>query len=199
MKWREITRERTPSQDPDDFICLHEPHSGPGTWLLVGIICHLLVFLHCRHLKLSLTLDFVKVNKRIMDDNNPPWSTMRFSQCLTIACLIEQIKKKSSVFPALTASLHYQEHVGIIIHRCVELANEQLLFICFWEQSMFLRDPVTMGRYLWKICPLTPFQDTVAHLLSSFRSVSTEVVWAKWFFFYLLLTIKAAVGPGSRF
>lgn len=34
-------------------------------------------------------------------------------------------KKKSSVLPVLKVPFHCQEQVGIIIHRCAELANEQ--------------------------------------------------------------------------
>lgn len=93
-------------------------------------ICHLLVFLHCGHLKLSLTLDFVKVNKRIVDYNNPPWHSMQLSKCLTVACLIEQIKKKIHCVSGMECFSLLSGTGGNIMHRCVELANEQTLFMC---------------------------------------------------------------------
>lgn len=75
IMWREIIRKRTPSQDSDDLICLSGSHKGPGKQLLVGM--SLAYLLHCENPKSSLTFDFVKVNKRIRDYNNPPQNYMQ--------------------------------------------------------------------------------------------------------------------------
>lgn len=139
----------------------------------------------------------MKVNKRIMDDNNPPWSTMQFSQCLTVACLIEQIKKIQCV-SCIDCFFHSQEQVGIIIHRCVELANDQLLFYMFVRTANVSQRSSDNGKI--------STENLSINSISGHRSASIKFIQVCKYRsslgsvgFFFLLTIKAAVGPGSRF
>lgn len=129
--------------------------------------CCLLTYLRCEHAKSPLTLDFVKVNKRIMDYNNPPPALHTIKSMFNLSFFhTTRFQKKISEFPGLNTHLDYQEQMGVI-RICIELAHEQFGFIRLLEQLISSQLSRDNGKTCMEICPLTLFQHIVKHQSSS--------------------------------